>query len=430
METDTTSQTHSALPSLGEGPGVGRLALVARFLDYISYDTQSSEEAEGCPSTPKQLVFARHLAHSLEEMGLEDVTMDEQGYIYATLPSNVPAEVPTIGFISHYDTSPDCPGADIHPRIVGNYDGGDIVLDAEEGIVTSPRMFPEMLHHVGEDLIVTDGHTLLGADDKAGIAEIVEAMAYLMEHPGIPHGRVRIAFNPDEEIGAGAHLFDVEKFGAEWAYTMDGSEVGELEYENFNAAGATIRIKGLNVHPGYAKDKMRNACLIAAEFAHAMPKDEVPERTEGYEGFYHLTAIKATVEEATLTYIIRDHDRQRFEQRKDFVADLAAVFEERYGQGVVHADIRDQYYNMRRQLEGKEHIIDIARRAIEQAGMECKVKAIRGGTDGAQLSFKGLPCPNIFAGGLNFHGRHEFVPIQSMQKAMMTVVNICRLVAE
>lgn len=404
--------------------------LIERFLDYVSYDTQSSEEAEGCPSTPKQLVFARHLADSLEEMGLEEVTMDEQGYIYATLPSNVPAEVPTVGFIAHYDTSPDCSGADIKPRIVENYDGGDIVLDAEEGIVSSPQMFPEMLDHVGEDLIVTDGHTLLGADDKAGIAEIVEAMAYLMEHPEISHGRIRIAFNPDEEIGAGAHLFDVEKFGAEWAYTMDGSEVGELEYENFNAASATIRIKGLNVHPGYAKDKMRNACLIATEFAQAMPADEVPAHTEGYEGFYHLTGIKATVEEATLSYIIRDHDRQRFEERKDFVADLAAIFEERYGEGIVHADIRDQYYNMKQQLEGKEHIIDIARRAIEEAGMECVVKAIRGGTDGAQLSFKGLPCPNIFAGGLNFHGRHEFVPIQSMEKAMMTVVNICRIVAE
>ena len=404
--------------------------LIERFLDYISYDTQSSEEAEGCPSTAKQLIFARHLADTLEEMGLEDVEMDEQGYIYATLPSNVPAEVPTVGFISHYDTSPDCSGADIKPRIVKNYDGGDIVLDAEESIISSPRMFPEMLDHIGEDLIVTDGHTLLGADDKAGIAEIVEAMAYLMEHPEIEHGKVRIAFNPDEEIGAGAHLFDVEKFGADWAYTMDGSEVGELEYENFNAASATIHIKGLNVHPGYAKDKMRNACRIAAEFAQSMPITEVPERTEGYEGFYHLTGIRATVEEATLSYIIRDHDRQRFEQRKEFVADLVAVFEERYGKDTVHADIRDQYYNMKQQLEGKEHIISIARRAIEEAGMECKVKAIRGGTDGAQLSFKGLPCPNIFAGGLNFHGRHEFVPIQSMQKAMMTVVNICKIVAE
>ena len=428
MATDNhTTETSYSIPLGGGQEGA---SLIERFLDYVSYDTQSSEEAEGCPSTPKQLIFARHLADSLEEMGLEDVEMDEQGYIYATLPSNVPADVPTIGFIAHYDTCPDCSGADIHPRIIAHYDGGDIVLDATEDIVTSPRMFPEMLSHIGEDLIVTDGHTLLGADDKAGIAEIVEAMAYLMEHPEIEHGRIRVAFNPDEEIGAGAHLFDVEKFGAEWAYTMDGSEVGELEFENFNAASATIHIKGLNVHPGYAKDKMRNACLIAAEFAREMPAHEVPERTEGYEGFYHLTGIKATVEEATLSYIIRDHDRQRFEERKNFVADLAAVFEERYGEGIVTADIRDQYYNMRQQLEGKDHIIDIARRAIEQAGMECKVKAIRGGTDGAQLSFRGLPCPNIFAGGLNFHGRHEFVPIQSMQKAMQTVVNICRLVAE
>ena len=425
---DKNETMRQPLPSLTGGVGGG--SLLNRFLDYVSYDTQSSEEAEGCPSTPKQLVFARHLADSLEEMGLDDVTMDDNGYIYATLPSNAEGDVPTIGFIAHYDTSPDCSGADIHPRIVENYDGGDIVLDEAEGIVTSPKMFPELLDHVGEDLIVTDGHTLLGADDKAGIAEIVEAMAYLMAHPEITHGRIRIAFNPDEEIGAGAHLFDVEKFGAEWAYTMDGSEIGELEYENFNAAAATIRIRGLNVHPGYAKDKMRNACLLATEFADAMPKDEVPARTEGYEGFYHLTGIRATVEEATLSYIIRDHDRQRFEERKNFVADLVAVFEERYGEGIVEADIRDQYYNMKQQLEGKDHIIDIARRAIEEAGMECKVKAIRGGTDGAQLSFKGLPCPNIFAGGLNFHGRHEFVPIQSMQKAMQTVINICRIVAE
>ncbi len=333
--------------------------LIERFLDYVSFDTQSSEEAEGCPSTSKQLVFARHLADSLEEMGLEDVTMDEQGYIYATLPSNLPADVPTVGFIAHYDTSPDCSGADIRPRIVEHYDGGDIVLDEAEGIVTSPRMFPEMLDHVGEDIIVTDGHTLLGADDKAGIAEIVEAMAYLMEHPEIEHGTVRIAFNPDEEIGAGANLFDVEKFGADWAYTMDGSEVGELEYENFNAASANIHVKGLNVHPGYAKGKMRNACLIASQFVEAMPKDDVPERTEGYEGFFHLTGIKATVESATLSYIIRDHDRQRFEERKTLVADLVAVFEERYGKGIVTADIRDQYYNMKQQLEGKEHIISI-----------------------------------------------------------------------
>lgn len=404
--------------------------LVNRFLDYVSFDTQSCEECDDCPSSPKQLVFARHLADQLEELGLDDVVMDDMGYIYATLPSNVPADVPTIGFISHYDTSPDCSGADIKPRIVKNYDGGDIVLSAEDNIVSSPKLFPEMLDHVGEDLIVTDGHTLLGADDKAGIAEIVEAMVYLMEHPEIPHGRIRIGFNPDEEIGRGAHQFDVEKFGAEWAYTMDGSEIGELEYENFNAASATIHIHGRNVHPGYAKGKMVNAASIATEFAQTMPADEVPEKTEGYEGFYHLTSIKATVEDATLSYIIRDHDRQRFEERKEFVEHLAEEFGQRYGAGVVDADIRDSYYNMKQQLEGKEHVIDIARRAIEEAGMECKVLPIRGGTDGAQLSFRGLPCPNIFAGGLNFHGRHEFVPVQSMQKAMQTVVNICRIVAE
>ena len=404
--------------------------LVNRFLDYVSFDTQSSEESDDCPSSPKQMVFARHLADQLEELGLDDVTMDDMGYIYATLPSNVPAEVPTIGFISHYDTSPDCSGADIKPRIVHKYDGGDIVLSAADNIVSSPELFPEMLDHVGEDLIVTDGHTLLGADDKAGIAEIVEAMVYLMEHPDIPHGRIRIAFNPDEEIGRGAHQFDVEKFGAEWAYTMDGSEVGELEYENFNAASATIHVRGRNVHPGYAKGKMLNAASIATALAQSMPKDEVPEQTEGYEGFYHLTGIKATVEEASLSYIIRDHDRQRFEERKLFVQQLAEQFNQQYGSGVVEADIRDSYYNMKQQLEGKEHVIDIARQAIEEAGMECKVLPIRGGTDGAQLSFRGLPCPNIFAGGLNFHGRHEFVPVQSMQKAMQVVVNICRIVAE
>ncbi|MBO4906679.1 MAG: peptidase T [Bacteroidaceae bacterium] len=404
--------------------------LVNRFLDYVSFDTQSSEDCDDCPSSPKQLVFARHLADQLEELGLDDVVMDDMGYIYATLPSNVPAEVPTIGFISHYDTSPDCSGADIKPRIVSNYDGGDIVLSEEDGIVSSPKLFPEMLDHVGEDLIVTDGHTLLGADDKAGIAEIVEAMVYLMEHPEIPHGRIRVAFNPDEEIGRGAHQFDVEKFGAEWAYTMDGSEVGELEYENFNAASATVLVRGRNVHPGYAKGKMLNAASIATAFAQAMPPAEVPEQTEGYEGFYHLTSIKATVEDATLSYIIRDHDRQRFEDRKLFMQQLVEQFSERYGEGVISVDIRDSYYNMKQQLEGKEHVIEIARRAIEEAGMECKVLPIRGGTDGAQLSFRGLPCPNIFAGGLNFHGRHEFVPVQSMQKAMQTVVNICRITAE
>lgn len=403
--------------------------LVERFLKYVSFDTQSSEEGEGCPSTAKQMVFARYLQEELTALGLEDITLDEHGYLFATLPANTAWDVPTVGFIAHMDTSPDCSGRDVKPRIVEKYDGGDIVLCAEEHIVTSPSRFPELLNHVGEDLIVTDGHTLLGADDKAGIAEIVQAVVYLKEHPEIPHGRIRIGFNPDEEIGMGAHLFDVERFGCDWAYTMDGSETGELEFENFNAASAKITIKGLNVHPGYAKGKMLNACRVAAEFMAAMPADETPEATEGYEGFYHLTGFKGTVEEAVLSYIIRDHDRAKFEARKQFVDELASRLQAKYPAGTVEAEISDQYYNMREKVEDKMHIIDIATRAIEAAGMTCSIKAIRGGTDGAQLSFKGLPCPNIFAGGLNFHGRNEFVPVQSMEKAMMTVVKIAELTA-
>lgn len=404
--------------------------LVERFLKYISFDTQSSEEGQGCPSTPKQMIFARYLAEELEALGLEDVTLDEHGYLFATLPANTAWDVPVVGFIAHMDTSPDCSGQNVKPRIVEKYDGGDIVLCAEDNIVSSPARFPELLEHVGEDLIVTDGHTLLGADDKAGIAEIVQAMVYLKEHPEIPHGKIRIGFNPDEEIGMGAHLFDVERFGCDWAYTMDGSEVGELEFENFNAASAKIVIKGLNVHPGYAKGKMLNACRVAAEFMAAMPAEETPEATEGYEGFYHLTGMKGTVEEAVLSYIIRDHDRSKFEARKQFVAELAARLQAKYPTGSVVAEIGDQYYNMREKVEDKMQIIDIAVRAIEAAGMKCQIKAIRGGTDGAQLSFKGLPCPNIFAGGLNFHGRNEFVPVQSMEKAMMTVVKIAELTAQ
>lgn len=399
-------------------------------MKYISFDTQSSEEGQGCPSTPKQMVFARYLAEELEALGLEDVTLDEHGYLFATLPANTAWDVPVVGFIAHMDTSPDCSGQNVKPRIVEKYDGGDIVLCAEDNIVSSPARFPELLEHVGEDLIVTDGHTLLGADDKAGIAEIVQAMVYLKEHPEIPHGKIRIGFNPDEEIGMGAHLFDVERFGCDWAYTMDGSEVGELEFENFNAASAKIVIKGLNVHPGYAKGKMLNACRVAAEFMAAMPAEETPEATEGYEGFYHLTGMKGTVEEAVLSYIIRDHDRSKFEARKQFVAELAARLQAKYPTGSVVAEISDQYYNMREKVEDKMQIIDIAVRAIEAAGMKCQIKAIRGGTDGAQLSFKGLPCPNIFAGGLNFHGRNEFVPVQSMEKAMMTVVKIAELTAQ
>ncbi len=405
------------------------MELVERFLRYVSFDTQSDEDGKGCPSTDKQMAFARHLADELKAEGLEDVSLDGHGYLYATLPANTGREVPAIGFIAHIDTSPDCPGKDVKPRIVERYDGTDIVLCAEEGIVTSPAQFPELLDHVGEDLIVTDGHTLLGADDKAGIAEIVQAMAYLRDHPEIKHGKIRVAFNPDEEIGMGARLFDVEKFGCQWAYTMDGGEVGELEFENFNAAAAKVTVKGLNVHPGYAKGKMRNSMLTAAEFIRRMPAGETPQATEGYEGFYHLTGMKGTVEETVLSYIIRDHDRGKFEARKAFVRRLAEEMNAEAGEGAVTVDVRDQYYNMREKVEPAMHVVDIAREAIEAAGAECRVRAIRGGTDGAQLSFRGLPCPNIFAGGLNFHGRHEFVPVQSMEKAVAVIVKIAELTA-
>lgn len=405
--------------------------LVDRFLKYVSFDTQSSEENEAeCPSTAKQLALAEYLRDELQSLGLQDVEMDSHGYVYATLPANTQKDVPVIGFISHMDTSPDCSGANVKPRVIENYDGKDIVLCEEEGIVSCVSQFPELKDHVGEDLIVTDGRTLLGADDKAGIAEIVTAMTYLMQHPEIEHGKIRVAFNPDEEIGAGAHLFDVEKFGCQWAYTMDGGEVGELEYENFNAASAKIKIRGRNVHPGYAKGKMLNAALIAAEFVSLMPENEVPGKTDGYEGFFHLTDVKATVEEATVSYIIRDHNKGMFQMRKQIVLDEAERLNEKYGQGVLTPILKDQYYNMKSQLEDKMYVVDIAQKAIEEACGFCNVVPIRGGTDGAQLSFRGLPCPNIFAGGLNFHGRHEFVPIQSMEKAMQTVVNICRLTAE
>lgn len=407
------------------------MELVDRFLKYVSFDTQSSEENEAqCPSSDKQFDLARYLKQELEELGLQEVEMDEHGYVYATLPANTDKTVPTIGFIAHMDTSPDCSGANVHPRIIQDYDGSDIVLNAKLGIKTTVAQFPELKDHIGEDLIVTDGTTLLGADDKAGIAEIVTAMTYLQAHPEIKHGKIRVGFNPDEEIGNGAHLFDVEKFGCQWAYTMDGGEVGELEYENFNAASAKIEIKGRNVHPGYAKDKMINACIVASDFAAMMPENERPEKTDGYMGFFHLCAMSGTVEEASLSYIIRDHNKGMFEARKQVVLDIAERLNEKYGQGVVKLTIKDQYYNMLSQLQDKPIITDIAKQAIEEACGFCTVVPIRGGTDGAQLSFMGLPCPNIFAGGLNFHGRNEFVPVQSMEKAMMTVVNICRITAE
>ena len=401
--------------------------IVERFLSYVAYDTQSSEETNVTPSTEKQRVFAEHLKEELIAEGLQDVELDDMGYLYATLPANTDQQVPTIGFIAHMDTSPDASGKDVKPRIIKNYDGKDIILS--EGIVTSPSKFPELLNHVGEDLIVTDGTTLLGADDKAGIAEIVQAMVYLQAHPEIKHGKIRVGFNPDEEIGMGAHHFDVEKFGCDFAYTMDGSEVGEIEFENFNAAAAHITINGCSVHPGYAKDKMVNAARIATELVGMLPADETPETTEGYEGFFHLTHISGTVEKAQLSFIIRDHDREYFESRKAEMTDIVETINEKYGEGVAVLELKDQYYNMREMVEPKMFIIDIAKQAIAEAGMTPKIKAIRGGTDGAQLSFKGLPCPNIFAGGLNFHGPHEFCPVQSLERAMMTVVNICKITA-
>lgn len=406
------------------------MTVIERFLKYVTFDTQSDESTGVTPSTPKQMVFAQYLKTELEELGLKDISLDENGYLFATLPSNVDHEVPVVGFIAHMDTSPDMSGENVKPRIVEKYDGKDIPLCAEENIILSPANFPELLDHVGEDLIVTEGHTLLGADDKAGIAEIVGAVAYLIAHPEIKHGDIRIGFNPDEEIGLGAHKFDVEKFGAKWAYTMDGGEVGELEFENFNAAAAKIRVKGRNVHPGYAKNKMINSLLVANEYASLLPADETPGTTEGYEGFYHLIGMEGEVENTVLSYIVRDHDREKFEARKQALLDYAARLNEKYGEGTVTVELKDQYYNMRQQVKPLMHIIDIAFAAMQEAGVTPKVKAIRGGTDGAQLSFKGLPCPNIFAGGLNFHGRYEFVPVQSIEKAMNVVVKIAELTAK
>ncbi|MDD6281479.1 MAG: peptidase T [Muribaculaceae bacterium] len=399
-----------------------------RFLRYVKFDTQSDELTNLTPSTPGQYKFAQALEKELQELGLQEITLDENGYLMATLPANTDrADVPVIGFIAHLDTSPDMSGHNVKPRIVSDYDGKDIVLNAEQGIVLSPREFPELLHYEGQNLIVTDGTTLLGADDKAGIAEIISAVVYLQNHPEIKHGKIRIAFNPDEEIGQGAHKFDVERFGAKWAYTMDGGEVGELEYENFNAAVARVTFKGRNVHPGYAKHKMINSIRIANQFILMLPRWETPEHTEGYEGFYHLVQIEGSVESTTLTYIIRDHDRDRFERRKKELEHLVRKTNNEFPD-CCSIDIKDQYYNMREKVEPVQYIVDIAEEAMRLAGVTPKVQPIRGGTDGAQLSFKGLPCPNIFAGGLNFHGRYEFVPIPSMLKARDVIVEIARLV--
>lgn len=399
--------------------------ITERFLNYTKFDTQSNEDSTSVPSTEKQLVFANYVKEELVREGLTDVEMDDKGYVYATLKGNTKKPVPTIGFISHYDTSPDCSGKDVKARIVENYQGGDIELSP--GIVSSPTKFPELNSHIGEDLIVTDGHTLLGADDKAGIAEIMQAMCYLRDHDEIKHGDIRVGFNPDEEIGMGAHHFDVEKFGCQWAYTMDGGDLGELEFENFNAAGAKVVIKGVSVHTGYAKGKMINANRLACEFNNLIPETDIPETTEGYQGFYHLISMETRTEEAKMSYIIRDHDREKFEDRKQFFLDIANKMNAKYGEGTVSVKLNDQYYNMKEKIDDNMHVIDIVLRAMQETGVRPKVEPIRGGTDGAQLSFKGLPCPNIFAGGVNFHGPYEFVSIQVMQKAVDVIVKICEI---
>ena len=404
--------------------------LIDRFLKYVSFETTSDEESGVTPSTPGQMVLAKYLKEELENLGLQEVFLDENGYLYATLPANTSKQVPVVGFIAHMDTAPDMSGKNVTPRIVQNYDGGDIVLNAAENIVLSPSQFPELKNHVGEDLIVTDGNTLLGADDKAGIAEIISGVEYLMQHPEIEHGKIRIAFNPDEEIGLGAHKFDVERFGCDFAYTFDGGEVGELEFENFNAAAAKLTFTGRNVHPGTAKNKMINSIRVANHFISMLPSHETPEHTEGYEGFYHIIGFSGNVEQTVVNYIIRDHSRERFESRKREFQHLTNKINAEYGEGTLKLELRDQYYNMREKIEPVMYVIDIAKEAMLAAGVEPVVKAIRGGTDGAQLSFKGLPCPNIFAGGMNMHGRFEYVPIPSMEKAMKVVVKIAELTAK
>lgn len=404
------------------------MTVTDRFIKYAKFDTESDTETGITPSTPGQMVLAREIEKELREMGLEDITLDDNAYLMATLPANTDKKVPSIGFIAHLDTSPDLTGKDVNPRIVKNYDGTDIVLNKETNVVLSPADFPEMLDYKGQDLIVTDGNTLLGADDKAGIAEIITAIKYLQDHPEIKHGKIRIGFNPDEEIGLGAHKFDVEKFGCEWAYTMDGGPIGELEYENFNAAGVKINIQGRSVHPGYAKDKMTNALVVANKLISLLPAGERPEHTTKYEGFFHLTNVSGTVDSATVGYIIRDHDRNLFEGRKRLMLETVDFINKLYPNSTT-VEIKDQYYNMREKVEPVKHIVDMAFEAMEAVGVTPVVKPIRGGTDGAQLSFKGLPCPNIFAGGHNFHGRYEFVPVQSMEKAVEVIVKLTEIVA-
>jgi tripeptide aminopeptidase len=404
--------------------------IIERFFSYVTIDTESDPNSKTTPSTKKQWDLANKLCEELKSIGLEDVTIDENAYIMATLPSNVKHNVPTIGFIAHFDTSPDFTGANVKPQIVENYNGKDIVLNAKQNIVLSPDYFDDLLLYKGQTLITTDGTTLLGADDKAGICEIVSAMEYLINHPEIKHGKIRVGFTPDEEIGRGAHKFDVKKFGADWAYTMDGSQVGELEYENFNAAGAVVKVKGKIVHPGYAKGKMINSMYIAQEFINSLPRLETPEHTEGYEGFFHLTSIKGEVDETELQYIIRDHDRGHFEARKEVMQKLTNELNAQYGRKVIEIEIKDQYYNMKEKVEPVMHIVDIAEEAMKQLGIKPLIKAIRGGTDGSQLSYMGLPCPNIFAGGHNFHGRYEYVPVESMVKATQVICKIAELTAK
>ena len=400
--------------------------ILDRFLRYVSVDTQSNEESETQPSAAKEWDLLKMLRDELQALGVE-VTLDEYGYVMASIPSNIEADVPAVGFIAHVDTAPDASGADVKPQIIKNYDGGAIDLKGVPGLQLKPEEFPEMLHFVGQTLITTDGTTLLGADDKAGVAEIMQAVEYMAEHPEFKHGPVKIGFTPDEEIGRGVVKFDVKRFGAQYAYTMDGGEIGELEFENFNAASAKVHIQGSNVHPGSAKGKMRNAIHIGEEFDALLPVDQRPEYTEGYEGFFHIISFKGTVEEADFAYIIRDHDRAKFEKKKEFIEKAAAFINGKYGAGTVTLTVKDQYYNMREQVEPHYHIIEKAVKAMEMAGVKPKIQPIRGGTDGANLSFKGLPCPNIFAGGLNFHGKMEFVPLESMEKAYAVILNIISL---
>jgi len=403
--------------------------LLDRFLRYVAVDTQSDENSDSQPSTAKQLNLLKLLCEELKQMGVQ-ATLDEFGYVMGSIPSNIDKKVPAVGFIAHVDTAPDASGKDVKPQIIPAYDGSAIPLKGVPGLQLKPEEFPELLHYVGQTLVTTDGTTLLGADDKAGVAEIMDAVQYIMAHPECKHGPVMIGFTPDEEIGRGVIKFDVQRFGADYAYTMDGGEVGELEFENFNAASAKIHVQGCNVHPGYAKGKMKNAILIGQEFQSMLPALARPEHTEGYEGFFHLISFKGSVEEADFAYIIRDHDRAQFEARKEMMAKVAGFMNEKYGKGTVNLVVKDQYYNMREQVEPHYHIIDKAVKAMEMAGVKPKIQPIRGGTDGANLSFKGLPCPNLFAGGLNFHGKMEFVPVESMEKAAQVILNLVGLYAE